>query len=182
MGGKIYLITEDETDAKVIQQIIYKRGFDTKVVSLGRTRGISRLLAQLPLLIATAKSAKTDQDCIAVLNDLDSQQPDRKIYNEIARICREQRVAHIVAHDELEAWLLADSGVCQWLNIKPKNWDEQPKSKEALQNLTEKKQKRRFQERDRDQILAQLTGNGDKHSPSMSKAVKHLDNAPCTRP
>jgi hypothetical protein len=185
MSGTIWLITEDETDAEVVERILEKRGLKVRVKRLGTRNvgGISRLAGQLARLIATAKAQKQANDCIAVLHDEDRHiQPDRTPYETIATLCKAEHVAFIIARDELEAWLLADSGVCAWLESNPANWDGKPKPKEELERRMKKKDKHlRYQGKGRQQIMNALNGDGDQHSPSMKTALAHLDNAPCMR-
>jgi len=95
---------------------------------------------------------------------------------------RRLNVACIIIHDELESWLLADSGVCKWLEVKPQSHDEQRKPKERLDSQMKKRfPGLRYQGKGRSKLLEQISGDGDQHSPSMRAALKHLDDAPCTQ-
>ena len=186
MSATIWLITEDESDKVIVEALVRKKGFDVKVARLklsGGSGGISRLAHQLKRLINDAKGMKGPNDCIAVLHDADShmQQANRQTYVEIERICKSEKVKLILAKDEIEAWLLADSGVCKWLDIRPRNNDEESKPKERLDSLLKQKHEMRYRERNQLEILAHLNGDGDTRSPSMREALQHLENAPCTK-
>lgn len=184
MSGTIWLIVEDENDGSVVQIILKKRGIPVAVKILkpsGGTGGISRLAKQLRLLIETAKKQKKATDCIAVLHDYDihSQQQNRQPYQQIEQICKAEMVKHVVAHDELESWMLSDSGLCEWLEIQTRNWDEQRKPSDELRRMLQDKKKMKYQGADREKVFAKLNGDGDKFSPSMRDALEHLKNATC---
>jgi hypothetical protein len=186
MSGTIWLIVEDSNDRKVVEALLSARGIDVGIKLLNPSRdrgGISRLAADLENLIETARTRKQHEDCIAVLHDADENtQPNRMSYDRIEEICRRygQDVVEVIARDEIEAWLLADSGLCSWLDIKPKNWDEQHRPSRELERLLKRKSQRmKYQGRYRDQVLEHLAGDGDKHSPSLRVALTHLDGAPC---
>lgn len=128
MSGRIWLITEDENDYKIIKCIVEdKLKLPIKVKwrsPSGKTPGLSRLAAELKKLIKEARSLRSGNDCIVVLHDEDThRQPNRDSYNNIRLICQSEGVSLIVAKDELEAWLLSDSGVCKWLDEAVKTWN-----------------------------------------------------------
>lgn len=183
MSGTIWLITEDESDADAVQALLVAHGIQVRIHALtltGGKGGISRLTAQLERLIKTAMAQKGKNDCIAVLHDADEyKQPDRSKYEAIADICGRYTVKHIVAHDELEAWLLADAGISQWLGIPHKNWDTQKEPSAELNRLLKRAKGMKYQGRSRQAVLRHLMG--ENHSTSLKKALQHLDNAPCTR-
>lgn len=185
MSGIIWLITEDEGDFKAVREIFRAKNTSIRIkwlkVACG-SGGIFRLLDQLETLIAYAFSNKSDQDCIAVLHDADiHKQPHRETYDEIRRICKKHKVYHAIAEDELEAWILADAGICEWLGIKHEIWDKDSKPSNKLDEFLKKKNQRmKYKGNYRDEVLKHLNGNN--LSPSLEKALKHLENAPCTRP
>ena len=184
MSGKIWLITEDENDSIVIQKLLDAHKIHVEVDWQKTTGGgISRLVAEVEKLIQTAKKRKDRKDCIAVLHDWDEhKQPDRRIYDQIKTICYQYRrdAVLVIARQSIEAWLLADSGICDWLGIRPKNWDESrdPKS-ELNRHLKKIDKKLKFPGRYTESILSHAHGDGYIHSPSMRAALKHLDDAPC---
>ncbi len=186
MSGTIWLITEDRLDADVIRALLRARGMDAKVKPMQTNVGVgglSRLVANLEELIQFARERKSPNDCIAVLHDADEHSQSRRDdYAKIKRICDSYTdVVLVVARDEVESWLLADAGLCRWLNVKPKNWDEQKSPAKELNSLLKKNRRMKYQGRYRDEVLKHLDGTGDKFSPSLQKAFKHLEGAPCVQ-
>src|SRR5438477_7887366 len=114
----IWLIVEDETDGEVAQALLKDRDVIVKPLApTGGTGGLSRLRIQLHRLIQTAKQRRsTQEDCIAVLHDQDMTDPRKEAeHKAINDICDAEQVVLAVARDEIEAWLLADHGLCEWL-------------------------------------------------------------------
>jgi hypothetical protein len=183
MTGTIWLITEDESDYEVVVHILRAKGFRVRVERLkleGKSGGISRLAAQLELLIEAALERKGPHDCVVVLHDQDETEPDRSHYDSIATACKGQPVYHLVAKDEIEAWLLADKGLADWLKIKYQNWDTKAKPSDELQRLIRKSHpKMHYRGAYRTQILAKMTG--ENKSLVLEKTIAYLENAPCTR-
>lgn len=186
MSGKIWLVVEDEDDGRIVRQILAKKRISVQIEirsPIGGSGGISRLAMQLEKTIEELKTLLKTNDCICVLHDFDirRQQQDRKSYDDIKRICQKEKVKLVIAHDEIEAWLLADSGLCQWLGEPVKNWDEETKPRYKLNSILKAKKGLKYQGRGRDEVLKHLAGNGEVYSPSMKKALEHLENAPCVK-
>ncbi len=187
MPSSLWLITEDQSDFEIVKQIFMKRNIDVTLRFFGLesgSGGISQLAEQLPKLIKGVRANKKMKrgDCIVVLHDLDaeSQQLHNKAYKDIGKICSKEGVMRIIADDEIEAWLLADKGLCSWLNIKAKSWDGKPRVKEALvQRLHKKYPNMRYGGPDRDKIIANLDGSGLERSISMKAAFDQLKEANC---
>lgn len=184
MSGTIHLIVENKTDADVVRAILKAKQIDVRVRYLEppNAGGISRLAKELEALIKTAKAKRKSNDCIAVLHDADSlSETNRQNHDKIAAIYEKYKsdVVLIIARDELEAWLLADEGLCQWLGEKAKNCDGEKQPSLRLNRAVKKKTKRGYSGSNRDKVLEKLDGSGDKYSPSMEDAMKHLNNAPC---
>jgi len=182
MSGTIHLILEDKTDAQVVEALLKTHQISVRVRSLtpsGGSGGISRLAKDIERLIQTARNERKSGDCIAVLHDADEMvQPERKHYKAIAHIChRYKDVVEVIARDEIEAWLLADAGLCHWLNKKPGNCDSMTQPSLELNSLVNKKIGRNYSGSDRVRVLQHL--NGQNHSPSLREALTHLENAPC---
>lgn len=189
MSGTIWLICESKKDFHIVEAILKKRYPQVTVEPLfprGGKSNLSRLTHQLERLIKDALEHHETGDCIVVLHDLDIQtRPhDRADYQRIEQICTNHRryVTRIEAMDEIEAWLLADTGFCEWLtNTRPQNWDERKKPSVTLDTLLNEAKKPKFTIENMPKILLALDGTGDKHSPSLRKALEHLKDAPCTR-
>lgn len=190
MSRKIYLIAESREDANVIQALVQAKGFSIRIEWLrltGGSGGIDRMLAQLEDLIEAALEVKDEQDCIAVCHDKDLlTKPERRkqVHDKIDALCAGNRyrphVYLIIPDDAIESWLLADHGLCHWLEEKPQNWDGQPDPKAEFKRRLDKKHLK-WQGADRAKVLAHLDGSGDKKSPSMQAALTHLVNAPCAK-
>lgn len=184
--GIIWLICEDESDAPVIQNLLKAHGYEVTVKELpptGGRGGISRLAAQIDRLIATARAkvAGNPNACFAVFHDADQQTEAHKQHQEkIEQVCKFEGVKRIVAFDELEAWLLADTGVCKWLGCEPGNHDSLRKPSDRLDTYLKKAGKGKLDSRSR--LNASKQASGDSRSPSLKKELKHLDGAPCVRP
>lgn len=184
MTCTLWLIVEDECDGEAIKAILKAKRLDIEVEvkpPAGGSGGISRLARSLNENIRTAKTKMESSDCIVVLHDWDiqKQQQNRKHYDEIEKICRREAVQLVIAHDELESWLLADEGFCKWLGIKPKQWDNEPKPSDILRSLLQKHKKLKYQGSDRKKIYNQLDGSGDKYSESMRDAYRRLMQWQC---
>lgn len=186
LTSTIYLIVEDKTDGEVVKTIIRKRSIPVRIevrFPSGGSGGISRLAAQLERLIETAKAEKTKHDCVTVLHDLDihQQQINRQSYEHIEKTCRDKGVKLVIAHDEIESWLLADSAMCGWLKIEPRSWDNERKPKRALIRLLKKEKGINYESPARKKVFDHLDGTGDRFSQSMQDAVKKLYDAPCMK-
>jgi hypothetical protein len=182
MSGRIWLITEDENDSKIVRAIIQKLKLPIQVKWVspsGRTPGLSRLAAELNQLIAGARKLRSGNDCIVVLHDADlHRQTNRKNYDSIRTICEAEGVKLIVAYDELEAWLLSDSGICAWLNETVKTWNGDRWPSDHLRSVMHSRYKMRYP-RDLDKLLRHL--NADGTNQSFRDALAELRQAPCVR-
>jgi hypothetical protein len=182
MTCTIWLIVEDETDGVVVKALLRSYPVNVQIrPPFGGTGGLSRLKEQLRELIATAKQNCQSDDCVTVLHDQDISDPgkahDRQ---EIASICEAEQVICVMACDEIESWLLADNGLCKWLGINSRNWDEHPKPKEELKRQIKNRfPKMTYSGPDRAKVLQHVDGTGHQHSPSMKVALECLENSPC---
>ncbi len=190
MSPTIWLIVEDETDGHMVQALLDGALGQNKIRvawlnPTGNTGGVSRLAHQLERLIQDAQRKRNPGDCIAVLHDADElighTPEERKPYRRIKVICDKYKndVALIIARDEIESWLLADEGLCKRLKLTPRNWDTKPKPTEALRKAVRDEMGIEYS-RKREKVLIHVDGTGHKRSPSMRRAMKHLENAPCT--
>jgi hypothetical protein len=102
---------------------------------------------------------------------LTDSQSNREHYDSIERVCKKHKVKLIVARDEIESWIRADSGICDWLGLQPRNWDEHSKPSDELNRQLQKKYRMKYQASDRAKVLEHLNGEADKHSPSMKQAL-----------
>jgi len=185
LSGIIYLIVEDATDCELIRAILSAKKISVQVkpiISPGKTGGISRLSSKIDDLIRDAKTRLKEHDCIAVLYDADQHtDPNQTHQKKIVESCKQHKIKHIPAQDEVEAWVLADSGVCKWLNQKQKNWDEARKPKDTLDTWLKNNRKPSYYSGGRQDVLKNLVGDGDKYSDSMRAALKLLEGAACLK-
>jgi hypothetical protein len=186
MSRTLWLIAEDDTIDAVIRAIFTAKGFNVRVRLLGQAVGISMLAQEISNLIAEARRQRNPGDCIVVIHDADElKEPDRRHYNTVKAVCERQEnrddVLLIIAHDEIESWLLADEGLCRWLSKKPRNKDEQRLPSEILNGWLRRKKKLKWDRRHRDEVLKWVDGTGDApdRSPSMKKAIEGLRASYC---
>ena len=188
MIATLWLITEDENDFEAMKRFLKQRGINVTVRSRklnGNRGGISRLAEQLDELITTISDLMTSHDCIVVLHDADefTRPDDRADYEKIAAICQKHRqfVRELIARDELESWILADSGFCKWIGYAPQNWDRERRPSDRLRKLMKAKTGADYGGRYRDQLVANIAGDGDKLSLSMQEAFAALAELECVK-
>lgn len=181
MTQTIWLITEGGSEKPILEAILRGKDMAHLVISpltpTDRAMGLTKMATQLDKLILTAKQKKQPQDCILVLHDADENRPEnQRAIEGIRQICKQDKdVAHVIARNTIESWLLADNGLCQWLGIKPKNCDEKPNPKNELEQKIQKRHhKMRWRGPDQAKVLKHVDGTGDRLSPSMKKAATLL--------
>jgi hypothetical protein len=183
MGRTIWLITEGRAEAEIVTAIVKRHLPRLRVERLhapGKNPNLSLLASHLEALIETARERRRQGDCIVVLHDADFHtRVDRADYERIARICKAfaREVRHVIAKDEIEAWLLADEGFCMWLGVPAKNWDEQKQPSETLRSLLDKRGKPRYRLDNLSKILIEV--NGVTKSPTLQKELDYLNTASC---
>lgn len=186
----IHLMAEHAKDI-IVMQLLFKQKFPHVKIRPypppPKKGGISWLAKNVTKLITTAlEKRKSKHDCIVVLHDADLQtRPHgRNDYEKVKLICEKYSddVILIIAYDELEAWLLADSGLAQALNRKPKNYNNEIRPSKILNNWLEDANRHSLTDERTEvieRILKGLDGTGDEHSPSMKAALKQLHEQDC---
>lgn len=83
--------------------------------------GIGNIKRNAARLIALARDrVATGRGCVAVVVDRDSKDTSRdEPHRTIARACRRAGAEFIAAREAIEAWFLADPGICKWLGVPP---------------------------------------------------------------
>src|ERR1700690_944289 len=189
MSPTIWVITESEWDFDVFKAVLQRK---VKAIRLrhvrlsGGTGSISRLASQAATLIRAIRKDRRwrDDDCIAVLHDTYTQTMGRQEshYKTINDVCKKHSAVHLIVNEKIEAWLLADDGICRFLEqaishkVKRKSWDSSPNVKTDLENFLGRA-KMSYGGPDKDKLLDHLDGTGDVRSSSLKKAIKSLQDA-----
>lgn len=187
LGPTIHLIAEDQTGYFVFDTIIRKKGIKAVVELVAKPKNLSDLGSKIEALIRLAIDRKKGKDCIIVLHDTDdSVETNRKHYERIAQACEKYQddVTRLPAVQEIEAWLLADSGLCKWLRIKPRPSDHVSRPSDRLRTLiNDKTGKQMWNEQYQPKILENMDATGDQpgRSQSMQAAMNVLLKLPCTQ-
>ncbi|MHB8625501.1 MAG: hypothetical protein ACYDBJ_00800 [Aggregatilineales bacterium] len=187
----IFLVPEDEIGYFVFEAIRQKKKINARIdwrgpSRTGKNKNIADLAFELEELLETILREKEINDCILVVHDTNASNPDnRRNYEEIARICKTEKYkAHVTllrADEEIEAWLLADVGVCKWLGQKPKSWDGKKKPSSQIETWVNKKFRRHWNRETKRQAAEKMTVTGMKYSRSMQEAMDTFLALPCTK-
>ncbi|MBI1258992.1 MAG: hypothetical protein GC204_16100 [Chloroflexi bacterium] len=180
------MIVEGQNDGAIAKALIERKYPNAKVEirkPTGNKPNLSRLAEQISELVDAAMKSRQNQDCIAVLHDADrlTRPHDRQDYEKIERYCTEKHITHIEAQDEIESWLLADHGFCQWVGTNAENWDNQRKPSEEVARRLNNSRKAKYRLENIPQIVKHLDGSNKGNSESLNNALRHLENAPCIR-
>ena len=183
MSRILWVIAEDEHDVAILRQIFAKLKISVTVRAYprGQTPGIGGLSRNLAKWLADIRNGPhwKQGDCIAVLHDQDSTVPEHQpLKKQIEAICQRENLVRLVANDKIEAWLLADGGLCNFLGIKPQYWDGRPDAKRELETRLRPK-KMTYQSRDRERLIEKLDGSAVKLSPSLKQSIEALQAADC---
>jgi len=184
----IYLLAEDKTGYFVLQAIVREKSINAVVKLRGKAEGVSNLANEVEELIRLALAEKALKDCFVVLHDTDdSVQAYRENYDKITLICDKykEHVTRLEATEEVEAWLLADEGLCNWLGIKAKASDSLKRPSDRLKSLINARSGNwTWNKLHQPRILENMTATGDKTggSASMQIAMKRLAQLPCFQP
>ncbi len=183
----LHLLCEGESDFLILRAIFAQRLPAARVrwhAPPGNVtnRNIGQLAAKLPETVALARAMMASEDCIVVLVDADIASGERgQAHQRIADYCAQQPdLVLIEARDCIESWLLADSGACQWLGIKPRNADHDSAPKKTIEQARKQRDKKfRYTLKTLGTLCDKLQGDGDTHSPSMQAARQALKHAHC---
>jgi len=183
MTGTIWLLVESKYDAQIATKLIHIHHPNVGVEYLvpSGQPSLSTLDRDLTDLVTFARRGKPQRpfgpnDCIVVLHDDDYSQPDRRHYTSITNKCAAHGIVEIVAKDEIEAWLLSDTGVCRWLRARRVTCNTETRPSDRLKRLMRNRKQQRYPGR-LDQLLPNVTG--DSHNQSFQSALNQLHNSPC---
>lgn len=117
---KIVVIVEDDSDGRAIAELIERTGRHVRVDWLP-AGGLGNIKRNADKLLSLARDRLEGRHgCVAVVVDRDGRNPAREEpHRSIHRACRRARAEFIPAREALEAWFLADPGICAWLGIAP---------------------------------------------------------------
>jgi hypothetical protein len=179
MTKTLYLIAEAYKDVLVMRQLLTKKGFSGRIqpINTPKKGSVSQLAQQLEKSIAEAQERQQAGDCVVVLHDADelTRPTGRQDYDRIEAICQKYpTIIHLQARDELEAWLVADSGLCQWLNQKAQNRDHAVQPSKLFETWLNAAKKPKWNDSNLDAILKHAAADGDQHSPPMRQALQQL--------
>lgn len=115
---KIVLVVEDDSDGRAIAELVSRTGQEVRVDWLP-ANGIGNIKRNAVKLLSLARDRlEGRRGCVAVVLDRDGKNPGREEpHRSIQRACRRSRAEFIAAREALEAWFLADPGICRWLNV-----------------------------------------------------------------
>lgn len=179
MSRVLRLICEDPSDGEILIEILRKKSIAIHIENVlmpNNLRGINHLPQELPKLIATTRAAFPN-DAIAVLIDAEWYKPKQARFNhkQVAVICRRLRADSklLWAVQEIEAWLLADSGICSWIGAELQQTDQLHDPKENLRRLLYLKGFS-LRQRDRRRIFQEMHGDGDQRNRSLARVVRYI--------
>ena len=174
---RVVLIVEDDSDGKAVRALVAPLNVQG-VIDWLPANGIGNILRDCRRLIDLARDRIQAHGCVAVVIDGDSRSVARdEPHRTIARECRRSRVPLIVIREALEAWMLADPGICQWLAIPTRSTthtlrDPKDLVSRAFLRKTGRPYRRR---RARLEVAQHATGVTRTANPSFHEAVGHLE-------
>lgn len=146
---KVVVIVEDDSDGRAIVELASRSGLGAEFDWLP-AGGIGNIKRNADRLIALAQDRVAGgRGCVAVVVDRDGKDPSRdEPHRTIAQACRRLQTEFIAAREAIEAWFLADPGVCDWLGVKtlPAS-DHIPNPKRRVAQAFEKKTGRPYRRR-----------------------------------
>lgn len=185
MTGTIWLLVESKSDAQIATKLIHVHFPNVGVEYLlpSGQPSLSTLDRDLADLVTLARRGTPRRpfgpnDCIVVLHDDDHSQPERRHYTSIADKCAQYGIVEVVAKDEIEAWLLSDTGVCRWLGARRVTCNTDTRPSDRLKSLMNDRKQQRYPGR-LDQLLPKITG--DSNNLSFQSALDQLKNSPCIK-
>lgn len=175
---RVVLIVEDDSDGRALSFLIRTLNARATVDWLP-ANGIGNIDRNGRRLIGLAKDRATRHGCVAVIIDGDRKNVGRdEPHRSIARQCRAGGIPLLIARESLEAWMLADAGICQWLEVTPRRSTHTlPNPKDAVSRAFFRKTGRQYRRRRaRMEVAQRATGLNRSANPSMDQAIKHLEN------
>lgn len=178
-GGqwRVVLIVEDDSDGRALSLLIKTLNVRA-VIDWLPANGIGNIQRNGRRLVALARDRAGRRGCVAVIIDGDrktiaTDEPHRSI----ARECRVGKVALVVARESLEAWMLADAGICAWLEVPPRTTTHTlANPKEIISRAFFRKTGRPYRRRRaRVEVAQRATGPNRAANTSIDHAIRHLE-------
>jgi hypothetical protein len=170
----VVVIVEDDSDGRAMAELIVRSGLAAQFDWLP-AGGIGNIKRNAARLIDLARDRiDSGQGCVAVVVDRDGRNPSRdEPHRTIARACRGARAEFIPAREAIEAWFLADPGICGWLGLTPPATSDHirdPRSRvgQAFYRKTRRPYRRR---RARPEVASHSTGIDPKRNGSAGQAL-----------
>lgn len=115
---RVVLVVEDDSDGRAIAELARRSGLGVLFEWLP-AGGIGNIKRNAEKLIGLARDRfQPGRGCVAVLVDRDRRNPAREEpHRTIAAACRRGRAEFAAAREAIEAWFLADPGICAWLGL-----------------------------------------------------------------
>jgi hypothetical protein len=177
----VVLVVEDDSDGQAIAELAARSGCRARVDWLP-ANGIGNIKRNTERLIALARDRVSDgRGCVGIVVDRDQRDPSRdEPHRTIARMCRKARVEFIAAREAIEAWFLADTGICRWLGVSQSGRTDVIRNpKQRVATAFDKRVGRPYRRRRaRLEVARQASGVDRSRNDSLQKALAALDS--CT--
>jgi hypothetical protein len=174
---KVVLIVEDDSDGRAISTLMQNLQIRA-VIDWLPANGLGNIQRNGRKLVALAKDRVGRRGCVAVIIDGDSKNPARdEPHRTIARDCRASNVPLVIARESLEAWLLADRGICEWLEVPTRPTTHTlGDPKDVVSRAFLRKTGRPYrQRRARLEVAKRTTGLNRAANISLDTALRHLE-------
>ena len=181
---KIVLIVEDDSDGRALRHLAQATGVRATIDWLP-ANGIGNIQRKAVALIRLARDRIERRGCVAVVVDGDGRDPETdEPHRSIQRACTAERVPLILSREALEAWFLADAGICAWLGMPARgSTDGLPDPKRAVADAYYARTRRAYQQRRARLDVAQhATGPDPSRNRSLVDAFAHLAGCRTTQP
>jgi hypothetical protein len=179
---RVVVIVEDDSDGRALRTLAGKCGF-AGVLDWLPANGIGNIKRKGQTLIDLARTRlKEEPGCVAVVVDGDGKDPGRdEPHKTISALCRRAKVPFVVACQAVEAWLLADAGVADWLGRSPARRPDTLKDpKREITRAFRRRTGRTYGRRiARAQVAEHADGTAATHSASLRTALTHMDRSGC---
>jgi hypothetical protein len=174
----VVLIVEDDSDGRAIAELASRSGCRARFDWLP-AGGIGNIKRNAERLVSLAKDrVDNGSGCVAIVVDRDSKDPARdELHRTISRACKRAKVEFIAAREAVEAWFLADAGICSWLGLpQSSRTDTIRDPKRRVAAAFDRKLGRPYRKRRaRVEVARQGSGVDTKRNESLRHALRTVD-------